>query len=109
MTAAWSQMMIGYMPDQLICHRKADLYLMLAPDAPFVDDGTRVYKTPEQRERFNRIARDTLTLSRTSFVEISGGWDERFDAAVRAIDAMIASKGLGVAEPDERERILSNR
>lgn len=89
MTAAWSQMMIGYLPDQLICHPKADLYLMLASDAPFVDDGTRVYKTTEQRQRFERIARETLILSRTDFVEISGAWDERFEAAVAAIDNLI--------------------
>src|SRR6476469_8967187 len=68
MTAAWSQMMIGYMPDQLLCHRKADLYLMLGNDAPFVDDGTRVYKTKVQRDRFNRIARDALALSRTNYI-----------------------------------------
>ena len=94
MTAAWSQMMIGYTPDQLICQKKADLYLMLGTDAPFVDDGTRVYKTPEQRERFNRIARDTLALSRTNFIEISGTWDERFEAAVAAIDSLIRQNGL---------------
>ena len=94
MTAAWSQMMIGYMPDQLICHRKADLYLMLGNDAPFVDDGTRVYKTKGQRDRFHRIARDALVLSRTNFIEIMGGWDERFDVAVRAIDALVSQNGL---------------
>ena len=94
MTAAWSQMMIGYMPDQLICHRKADLYVMLGTDAPFVDDGTRVYKTARERERFNRIARETLMLSRANFVEISGTWDERFDGAVAAIDALIRQNGL---------------
>jgi NadR type nicotinamide-nucleotide adenylyltransferase len=93
MTAAWSQMMIGYTPDQLICHRKADLYLMLETDAPFVDDGTRVYKTSEQRERFNRIARDTLALSRTNFIEISGSWDDRFASAVAAVDALIQQSG----------------
>ena len=109
MTAAWSQMMIGYMPDQLICHRKADLYLMLAPDAPFVDDGTRVYKTPEQRDRFNRIARDTLALSQATSVEISGDWQERFDAAVSAIDALIERKGLNMPGTDRPERILRNR
>jgi len=98
MTAAWSQMMIGYMPDQLICHRKADLYLMLAPDAPFVDDGTRVYKTKEQRDRFHRIARDSLTLSRTNFIEISGSWDQRFESAVAAIDALIRQNGLKLPE-----------
>ena len=94
MTAAWSQMMIGYTPDQLICHRKADLYLFLGKDAPFVDDGTRVYKTAKERERFERLARDTLTLSRTNFVEIHGTWDERFHAAVAAIDDLIGQRGL---------------
>ena len=94
MTAAWSQMMIGYMPDQLLCHRKADLYLMLAPDAPFVDDGTRVYKTPEQRERFHRIAHDALALSQANYVEINGSWDERFADAVAAIDVLIGNKGF---------------
>ena len=79
MTAAWSQMMIGYTPDQLISQRKADLYLMLGSDAPFVDDGTRVYKTPEEREKFDRIARRPLVLSRTNFVEVQGSWDERFE------------------------------
>jgi NadR type nicotinamide-nucleotide adenylyltransferase len=93
MTAAWSQMMIGYMPDQLLCHRKADLYLMLGSDVPFVDDGTRVYKTPEQRARFQRIARDTLTLSRTNFVDVSGSWDERFASSVAAIDTLIHQSG----------------
>ena len=94
MTAAWSQMMIGYTPDQLISQRKADLYLMLATDAPFVDDGTRVYKTPEEREKFDRVARATLVLSRTNFVEIRGSRDERFATAVQAIDALVRQNGL---------------
>lgn len=94
MTAAWSQMMIGYTPDQLISQRKADLYLMLGSDAPFVDDGTRVYKTAEEREKFDRVARATLVLSRTNFVEIRGSWDQRFDAAVGAIDALVKQNGL---------------
>ena len=94
MTAAWSQMMIGHLPDQLICHRKADLYLMLGTDAPFIDDGTRVYKTEAERDRFDRIARAALTVSRVPFVDIRGSWDERFEVAVQAIDAIIFEKGL---------------
>ena len=110
MTAAWSQMMIGYMPDQLLCHRKADLYLMLGNDAPFVDDGTRVYKTKEQRDRFHRIARDALVLSRTNYVEINGSWSERLEAAVKAIDAVISQNGLkwpetGRAEAESAARL----
>ena len=89
MTAAWSQMMIGYAPDQLICNRKADLYLMLGTDAPFVDDGTRVYGDPGQRQRFDRIARDVLSVSRANMVEIRGSWDERFEASCAAIDDLV--------------------
>jgi NadR type nicotinamide-nucleotide adenylyltransferase len=97
MTAAWSQMMIGQVPDQLICHRKADLYLMLGTDAPFIDDGTRVYKTPEERERFDRVARAALKVARVPVADIVGSWDERFAAAVRAIDGLIADKGLSLS------------
>ena len=90
MTAAWSQMMIGYAPDQLICHRKADLYLVLGTDAPFIDDGTRVYGEPGVRARFDRVAREVLRVARANVVEIWGNWDERFDASCTAIDQLIA-------------------
>jgi len=94
MTAAWSQMMIGYTPDQLICHRKADLYLLLDTDVPFVDDGTRVYKSDAEREKFNRVARDALVLSRANHIVIRGDWDARFEMAVAAIDALVARTGF---------------
>jgi len=97
MTAAWSQMMIGYAPDQLICHRKADLYLVLGTDAPFVDDGTRVYGEPGARARFDRVAREVLRVAQANMVEIWGNWDERFDAACKAIDLLVAGKGLSIS------------
>jgi len=97
MTAAWSQMMIGYLPDQLICHRKADLYLVLGTDAPFIDDGTRVYGEPDARARFDRVARDALRMSQTNAVEISGDWDERFRTSCIAIDELIAPRGLSIS------------
>ncbi len=92
MTAAWSQMMIGYAPDQLICHPQADLYLVLGTDAPFVDDGTRVYRDPDDRARFDRVAREVLTVARVNVVEISGSWDERFATARTAIDDLCRSR-----------------
>lgn len=92
MTAAWSQMMIGYSPDELLLARRADLYLMLGTDVPFVDDGTRIYGRAEDRERFDRIARAVLKLARAPTVEISGGWDQRFERACAAIDAMLAAR-----------------
>jgi HTH-type transcriptional regulator, transcriptional repressor of NAD biosynthesis genes len=92
MTAAWSQMMIGYAPDQLICHQQADLYLILGTDAPFIDDGTRVYGDPGERARFDRVAREVLAVARANRVEIWGNWDERFDAACAAIDQLCRAR-----------------
>lgn len=92
MTAAWSQMMIGYAPDELICHRQADLYLLLGTDAPFIDDGTRVYGEPEVRARFDRVAREVLAVARTNTVEITGSWDERFEKSCAAIDDLCQAR-----------------
>ena len=88
MTAAWSQMMIGYASDELLVQRKADLYLVLDTDAPFVDDGTRIYGEPETRAKFDRLAREVLRVARVKTVDIAGSWDERFKAACAAIDAL---------------------
>lgn len=88
MTAAWSQMMIGYASDELLVQRKADLYLVLGTDAPFVDDGTRIYGEPEVRAKFDRLAREVLRVARVTTVDVAGSWDERFDAACAAIDAL---------------------
>ena len=90
MTAAWSHMMIGYAPDKLLQQPKADLYLMLATDAPFIDDGTRVYGDPDERARFDFLAREMLTTAGVNQVEIRGSWDERFESAVAAIDELHA-------------------
>ena len=86
-TAAWSEMMIHMMPAVLTQQAKADLYLMLATDAPFIDDGTRVFGEPAVRERFDGIARRVLADAEVTSVEIRGSWDERFEAACAAIDA----------------------
>ena len=87
MTAAWSEMMIGKVPEQLLNQAKADLYLMMATDAPFIDDGTRVFGDPPVRQRFDGIARRVLADAGVPTVEIRGSWDERFEAACTAIDS----------------------
>jgi nicotinamide riboside kinase len=97
MTAAWSQMMIGYAPDQLICHRQADLYLVLGTDVPFVDDGTRVYGDPSTRARFDRVAREVLRVARANVREIWGSWDERFEACRQEIDKLMQARGLSIS------------
>ena len=41
MTAAWCEMLLGERPAELMQAPKADLYLLLEPDLPWIDDGTR--------------------------------------------------------------------
>ena len=89
MTAAWAQMMLGEVPPALLAHRKADLYLHCLPDVPFVEDGLRLFGDPADRARFDAIVRDTYARAGVAPVMIAGDWDERYDAAVAAIDAVL--------------------
>jgi NadR type nicotinamide-nucleotide adenylyltransferase len=86
MTAAWSRMMIGDVLAELLQQSKADLYLLLEPDVPWLDDGTRIYGGAE-REHFHAIARGVLEQADVRFETLSGTWDERFVEAVRLVEA----------------------
>jgi NadR type nicotinamide-nucleotide adenylyltransferase len=69
--------------------RAAQLYLLLRPDVPWIADGVR--DRGHRREEMHALFEETLRRLHLSFVEISGDWDARFAAAVRAIDALIPS------------------
>lgn len=86
MTAAWAQMMLGTIPGELLAQRKADLYLHCLPDVPFVEDGLRMFGDPADRARFDRIVRDIYVRAGVEPVLISGDWDQRYEAAIAAID-----------------------
>jgi nicotinamide riboside kinase len=68
--------------------QKADLYLLLEPDLPWVDDGTRFFSEPEERHRFARITEQVLIDAKVPFVRISGSGTARYDAALRAMGAL---------------------
>lgn len=97
MTAAWSEMMLGEVPQQLLDGRKADLYLHCRPDVPFVDDGLRVFGDPSDREKFDIIARAMLDRAGVKVVEIAGDWNERRVKAVGAIDALLRRERFDTA------------
>lgn len=83
MTAAWAAMLFGEVPDELLRYDKADLYLLFAPDTPWVEDGTRFFGTAEARARFAALAEEMLVRAGVPFERISGDWDTR-EAQVRA-------------------------
>jgi HTH-type transcriptional repressor of NAD biosynthesis genes len=87
MTAAWCQMMIGDQPDELLRFPKADLYLLLEPDVPWSNDGTRLYGGAE-RARFHEIAATVLQAARVQVECVHGDWDQRFERAVELIESI---------------------
>ncbi|HSJ78388.1 MAG TPA: AAA family ATPase [Erythrobacter sp.] len=88
MTAAWCEMLLGQRPAELMHAPKADLYLLLEPDLPWVDDGTRFFADPADRHRFAVIVAQVLEDAGVPFVRISGQGSERLAAARAAIGAM---------------------
>lgn len=84
MTRAWHRMMLGT-PMAGPAFPLADLYILLAPDLPWVDDGLRLYGDEERRRHFNRLCREELEAVGARWIEVSGTWDERVAGALAGI------------------------
>lgn len=89
MTSAWAHMLHGAR-DPLLSSvpATADLYLLFAPDTPWVDDGTRMFGGAK-RARFHGIITDELAQRHITPVIISGDWAQRFQAAAGAISVLL--------------------
>lgn len=99
MTTAWATMLFadpelaasGGGRDPILAHRasRAPLHLLLLPDVPFVADPVRMFGAPEDRQRFHDVVLAEFAARRIVPVMISGNWEARRDAAVRAIEALL--------------------
>ena len=88
MTAAWCEMLLGRVPAELMEQPKADLYLLLDADVPWMDDGTRFFGEDDSRARFLAISERMLEEAGVPYVRIGGGWEERFARAVAAVETV---------------------
>lgn len=68
--------------------RRADLYLLLHPDVPWVADGN-ARDQPDARNVINTLFRKALDTLGARTVDVMGTWDEREDEARRAIAALL--------------------
>lgn len=76
---------------QAVAHeRTADLYLLLDPDVPWVEDSVRYL--PEKGGEFHQACIELLEQTGCDWVPISGSWDERFEMALAAIDSTLVKK-----------------
>ncbi|MGH7671081.1 MAG: AAA family ATPase [Gemmatimonadaceae bacterium] len=73
--------------------RAADLYLLMDIDVPWVADPAR--DRGDRRPEMHALFRDRLEALRLPYVGISGTWPQRFAAAVRAVDALLARQAPG--------------
>lgn len=90
MTAAWAEMLFGTVPAELVAYPKADLYLLFAPDTPWVEDGTRLFGTAEARARFAATAEAMLVRAGVRWQRVAGDWAERERQVAAAVEAGLA-------------------
>lgn len=68
--------------------RAGDLYLLLAPDVPWVPDGVR--DRGDRRDELHAHFRATLVALGLSFVEVAGTFEERRAAAIGEVQRLRA-------------------
>lgn len=90
MTAAWAQMLFDDVPEELLAYDKAELYLLLAPDVPWVADSTRAFGSATTRTRFAALAEHMLVRAGVRYRTIGGDWAERERQAIAAIAAALS-------------------
>lgn len=72
-----------------IATRKYDLYLLCNIDLPWVKDDLREYPDEAPRRELYNIYRDLMINQPAPWVEISGGYDERLQKAITAVDMLL--------------------
>ena len=88
-TAAWSIMLLGYVPDGVLDGWPgADLYLLTDIDIPWEDDGTRYFPRPADRQRFMEACEKVLEEARVRWLRISGTVEQRLAQAVAAVERL---------------------
>jgi nicotinamide riboside kinase len=72
--------------------RLADLYLLLHPDVPWVEDGLQRDR-PAGRAHLHGLFRQRLSALGAPVVNITGDWPARRALALDAVTAMLAHRG----------------
>jgi NadR type nicotinamide-nucleotide adenylyltransferase len=89
MTAVWADMMFGRRdPWFATWHNPADIYLLLDIDLPWVEDGTRLFGTRQERQRFFDLSRAELERRGVRWALVGGQGSQRYLNALRAIDTL---------------------
>jgi NadR type nicotinamide-nucleotide adenylyltransferase len=88
-TVVYSDHYFGKCPEwiaEAAAARRPDLYLLCAIDVPWVADDVR--DRGHMREEMQALFAVAVAAARTPVIVITGGWEERFQRAVDAIDTL---------------------
>ncbi|MES2058091.1 MAG: ATP-binding protein [Pseudomonadota bacterium] len=97
MSAVWADMLFGRRDPWFDAWTgTADLYLLFDIDLPWIEDGTRMFGSVAQRQRFFDLSRAELERRGVPWALVWGEGEARFDCALAAIEAagLIAPPGL---------------
>ena len=87
----WCQFVFGKCHSWIlnqINERKYDLYLLCNVDLPWVKDELREYPDLARRKKLYDIYREIMLKQAVPWIDISGNYEERFQKAVNAVDAL---------------------
>ncbi|WP_370462924.1 AAA family ATPase [Parasphingopyxis sp. CP4] len=87
MTRAWHRMIFDA-PLNCPAFPIADLYLYLAADTEWIDDGLRLFGSNKQRLKFDNLCREELIAAGANWITINGSWDERYEQAIEAVQSL---------------------
>jgi NadR type nicotinamide-nucleotide adenylyltransferase len=97
-TVAYCHHYFGRCPtflEELARARRADLYLLLDIDVPWIADGVR--DRGDRRAEVHALFRDTLSRLGAPVILIQGAWDARLAMARHHIDDLLAANPLSPA------------
>ena len=77
-----------YILEQIV-KRTYDLYLLCNVDLPWVKDELREYPDLENRLKLYYIYKDIMVNQPVPWVNISGGYEERLDTAIKSVDGIL--------------------
>ncbi|MBK6734050.1 MAG: AAA family ATPase [bacterium] len=98
MTGVWSDLLVGGRHDWFGVFRDyADLYLLSDVDLPWIDDGTRYFRSADKRRHFYEMCENELIARNIRYAVVRGQGDERTRAAIAEIDRAI----FGGADRDQ--------
>jgi NadR type nicotinamide-nucleotide adenylyltransferase len=88
----WSEYVFGecdFFILDTIAHRKYDLYLLCDIDLPWVKDDLREYPDEKPRKELFNMYKDLLINQNTPWTLISGNYQERLTAAIKAVNELM--------------------